>query len=395
MSKKKKIKIATVINNRANYARIKSFLISVKKTKKIQIDLILAASSVVEKFGELENIIKKDGFKISKKLYTIIEGDKPVTMAKTTAIEISELANVFENNRPDFVFAIADRFETLSVAVAASYMNIPLLHLQGGEVTGSIDESVRHAISKFANIHFPATYKSKQNLIKMGEDPKTIFNVGCPSIDLAKSVQNEKKTVHQILKKYKFSMQDKIYLKPIKDYIIVVQHPVTTEYKDTKNQIKQTIKAISELNIHAIWLWPNVDSGSDIISKELRIARENNLLEKTIFIKNLGANDFLTLLNNSKCIVGNSSVGIRETAFLGVPSVNIGNRQNGREKAQNVLQCDHKSDLIIKSIKYQIKKRKYKKSYLYGNGSSGNKIVNIILNTKIKNTQKKLFYGSR
>ena len=264
----KKIKIAVVINNRANYARIKSFLINSKNNKKIQIDLILAASSVVEKFGELENIIKKDGLKISKKLYTIIEGDRPVTMAKTTAIEISELSNVFENNRPDFVFAIADRYETLSVAVAASYMNIPLLHLQGGEITGSIDESVRHAISKFANIHFPATNRSKQNLIKMGENPKTIFNVGCPSIDIAKSIERKRKTLNSILLKYRFSMQFKISLKNINDYIIVVQHPVTTEYSETRYQIRQTIKAISKLNIQTIWLWPNVDSGSDIISKE-------------------------------------------------------------------------------------------------------------------------------
>ena len=220
---KKKIKVAVVINNRANYARIKSFLLNSKKYTNLQLDLILAASSVVEKFGELEAIIKRDGLKISKKLFTIIEGDRPITMAKTTAIEISELSNVFENNRPDYVFAIADRFETLSVAVAASYMNIPLLHLQGGEVTGSIDESVRHAISKFANIHFPATMNSKKNLIKMGEDPKTIFNVGCPSIDLAKKIEKKRRTLKSILNKYKFSMQDKISLNNIKDYIIVVQ----------------------------------------------------------------------------------------------------------------------------------------------------------------------------
>ncbi len=391
----KKIKIAVVINNRANYARIKSFLINSKKNNKILIELILAASSVVEKFGELEKIIKKDGIKISKKLYTIIEGDRPVTMAKTTAIEISELSNVFENNKPDFVFAIADRFETLSVAVAASYMNIPLLHLQGGEITGSIDESVRHAISKFANIHFPATSKSKVNLIKMGENPKTIFNVGCPSIDLAKSIINKKKTLHEILNKYKFSMQDKFFLKPIKEYIIVIQHPVTTEYKNTKNQIKQTINAISKLDIHTIWLWPNVDSGSDIISKELRIAREKNLLKKTIFIRNLSADDFLILLNNSKCIVGNSSVGIRESSYLGVPSVNIGNRQQGREKAKNVVQTNYKSRDILKSINYQLKRGKYKKSSLYGNGNSGKKIVDIIQKIKIKTTQKKLFYGNQ
>ncbi len=390
---KKKIKVAVVINNRANYARIKSFLLNAKKSRKIDIQLIMAASSLVEKFGELENIIKKDGLKISKRLYTIIEGDRPVTMAKTTAIEISELANLFENAKPDFVFAIADRFETLSVAVAASYMNIPLLHLQGGEITGSIDESVRHAISKFANIHFPATLKSKINLRKMGEDPKTIFNVGCPSIDIAKSIEKKKTSVEKILSKHKFSIQNNIIIKNVKEYLIVVQHPVTTEYYNTRNQIRETIKAISAQKIYSIWLWPNVDSGSDIISKELRIAREKKILDKTLFIKNVSAEDFLILLNNSKCIVGNSSVGIRESSFLGVPSINIGNRQSGREKAKNVKNVAHNSNQIIKALKYQIKSKKYKKSKIYGNGNSGEKILKIILTLKIKNTQKKLFYA--
>ena len=204
---KKKIKVAVVINNRANYARIRSFLIESKKNKNIKIDLVLAASSLVEKFGELEKIIKKDKLKISKKLFTIIDGDRPVTMAKSTAVEISELSNLFENSKPDYVFAIADRFETLSVAIASSYMNIPLIHLQGGEVTGSIDESVRHAISKFANIHFPATKLARKNLIRMGEDPATIFNYGCPSIDLAKKITKKRKNLYDILNKYKFSNQ--------------------------------------------------------------------------------------------------------------------------------------------------------------------------------------------
>ena len=390
---KKKIKVTVVINNRANYARIKSFLLSAKKNKKIEIELILAASSLVAKFGELESIIKRDKIKISKRLYTIIEGDRPVTMAKTTAVEISELANQFENSKPDFVFAIADRFETLSVAVAASYMNIPLLHLQGGEITGSIDESVRHAISKFANIHFPATSKSKLNLIKMGENPKTIFNVGCPSIDIAKSIEKKPNSLDKILSKHKFSIQNNLITKNIKNYIIVVQHPVTTEYGQTKHQIQETIKAISMLNLHSIWLWPNVDSGSDIISKELRIAREKKLLQKTLFIKNVSAEDFLILLNNSKCILGNSSVGIRESSYLGTPSVNIGNRQNGREKGINVKNVRHNSNEIAKALNYQINSRKYKKSKLYGNGNSGEKILKIILKLKIINTQKKLFYA--
>ncbi len=390
---KRKIKVAVVINNRANYARIKSFLLSAKKNNKIEIELILAASSLVEKFGELESIIKKDKIKISKRLYTIIEGDRPVTMAKTTAIEISELANQFENSKPDFVFAIADRFETLSVAVAASYMNIPLLHLQGGEITGSIDESVRHAISKFANFHFPATLKSKNNLVKMGENPKTIFNVGCPSIDIAKSIEKKRTSVAEILSKHKFSVQNNVIAKNIKNYIIIVQHPVTTEYNQTKQHIRETIQAVSKLNLHSIWLWPNVDSGSDIISKELRIAREKKLLEKTLFIKNVSAEDFLILLNNSRCILGNSSVGIRESSYLGTPSINIGNRQHGREKSQNVKNVKHNSNEITKALKIQLNSKKYKKSTLYGSGDSGKKILKIILKLKITNTQKKLFYA--
>ncbi len=389
----KKINLAVVINNRANYARMKSFLKIANKDKKIKIYLILAASSLIDKFGELEKFIKKDGIKIYKKIFTVIAGDKPVTMAKTTALEISELANVFENSRPDYVFAIADRFETLAVAVAASYMNIPLLHLQGGEVTGTIDESVRHAISKFANVHFPATLNAKKNLIKMGEDPKTVFYVGCPSIDIAKSIKNKKSNAYNILNKYKFSNPNNLNLKDIKNYIIVVQHPVTTEYEKTSFQINQTINAISKLGIHTIWLWPNVDSGSDIISKELRKARENNKLNKTIFIKNLETEDFLKLLNNSKCIVGNSSVGIRESSYLGTPSVNIGTRQNKRERGKNTIQCDIDWREILRSIKIQVKKGRYMSSKIYGNGNSGKKILNCILKLKIRSTQKRLFYG--
>lgn len=390
---KKKIIVAVVVNNRANYARIKSFLLCANKSKKIKINLILAGSALIEKFGNLENIIKNDGLKVSNKLYTIIEGDKPVIMAKSTAVEISELANIFENNKPDYVLAIADRFETLSVAIAASYMNIPLIHLQGGEITGSIDESVRHAISKLSNIHFPATNKSRKNLVKMGEKSKTIFNVGCPSIDIAKSIEHKKKNVYQILKKYKFSMEGISDLKTINKYVIIAQHPVTTEYNKTKYQIKQTIKSVSKLNLDSIWLWPNVDSGSDIISKELRKAREKKLLRRTIFLKNIEVDDFLILLNQSNCIVGNSSVGIREASYLGTPAVNIGNRQNGREKAKNVINCEHNYHKIMKSVNYQIKKKKYKKSFLYGDGTSGKKITNIILKLKVNNTQKKLSYG--
>ena len=344
----------------------------------------------MEKFGNIEKIIKRDNLKVFKKIYTVVEGDKPITMAKSTALEINELSNIFDNSRPDLVFAIADRFETLSIAIAASYMNIPLVHTQGGEITGSIDESVRHAVSKLANIHFPANKLAKNNLIKMGEDPKKIFNVGCPSIDLAKSIKNKKVNLKSFIKKYRFSSLQRINYNNIKDYIIVVQHPVTTEYEKTQSQIKETIKAISKLKYNVIWLWPNVDSGSDIISKELRISRETNLLNSTIFGKNCSPEDFLILLNNAKCIVGNSSVGIRESSYLGTPCVNIGNRQLGRLKGKNVKNVTHNCSKIINAITAQYNHGKYKKVNIYGNGETGKKIVNIITKINLTNTQKNL-----
>ena len=387
---KKKIKVAVVVNNRANYARIKSFLVAASKSKKIILRIILGSSCIMEKFGNIEKIIKRDNLKVFKKIYTVVEGDKPITMAKSTALEINELSNIFDTSRPDLVFAIADRFETLSIAIAASYMNIPLVHTQGGEITGSIDESVRHAVSKLANIHFPANKLAKNNLIKMGEDPKKIFNVGCPSIDLAKSIKNKKVNLKSFIKKYRFSSLQRINYNNIKDYIIVVQHPVTTEYEKTQSQIKETIKAISKLKYNVIWLWPNVDSGSDIITKELRISRETNLLNSTIFGKNCSPEDFLILLNNAKCIVGNSSVGIRESSYLGTPCVNIGNRQLGRLKGKNVKNVTHNCSKIINAITAQYNHGKYKKVNIYGNGETGKKIVNIITKINLTNTQKNL-----
>ena len=384
-----KKKIAVVINNRANYARIKSFLKHAKLKRNIELIIILGASALLDRFGSLEQILKKDKFKVTKKIYTLVDGDKPVTMAKSTALEINELSNIFENSKPDAVVAIADRFETMAVAIAASYMNIPLIHTQGGEITGSIDESVRHAISKLANIHFPSNNKAKKNLIKMGENSKMIFNVGCPSIDLAKSIQNKKFNFKKIMSKYKYSYLGNKTLKNFENYIVLVQHPVTTEYSLTKKHIIETIKAVSKSNYNYLWLWPNVDSGSDIISKQLRVHRERGELNNVIFIKNFSPEDFLLLLKNSKCIVGNSSVGIRESAFLGVPCVNIGNRQNKRQKDKNVLNCRHNRSEILKKIQLQYSK-KYKSSKIYGDGSTGKKMANLVCKINLKSTQKVL-----
>lgn len=369
-----KKKICVVINNRANYARIKTLLFEIKKNPSLQLQLLIGASAILSRFGEVDKIIKKDGFKINSRIYSIVEGENLTTMAKSTGLSIIETSTFLEQNKPDLVIVIADRFENLSVAIASSYLNIPLVHIQGGEVTGSIDEKVRHAITKLSDIHFVSTQRAKNFLIKMGEQKMNVHLTGCPSVDIA--FQNQKK-----LPKNFFKVNIGVGNTPKIDepYIVVSQHPVTTKFFDSKYQIQQTIEAIKKIkNMKIVWLWPNVDAGSDIISKHLRILREKDQLVNLSLFKNFSPEDYIKLIYNSKCLVGNSSSGIRECSFLGIPVVNIGSRQNLREQGNNVVNVNYNSSEIFNGILNQLKNKKIIKKKIYGNGKSSIKMIKIL-----------------
>lgn len=383
---KKKRKICFVINSRANYGRVKNLLLNLNKNKKVNLQIILGASGVLYKFGQLSRLIEADGLNITDSFYSIIEGENLVTMSKSAGLTILELTNIFNKIRPDVVVVLADRFENLPVAICASYMNIPLAHIQGGETTGSIDEKVRHAITKLSDLHFASTNRSKNFIIKMGENSKKVFNTGCPSIDIAKKI---------------ISKEDNNFLNHIgigseinknDDYIVILQHPVTTEITSTGFQIDQTINAVKQIckknKLKAIWFWPNVDAGTDIISKKLRIFREKNNPNYISFVKNLSPEKYLRVLNNCKCLIGNTSSGIREGSYLGVPYVLIGNRQENREIGKNVINVGYDTKQIIAAVKKQIIKKKYKKEYLYGKGNSSTKIAKLLINLPL--TYKKI-----
>ncbi|MDC0328971.1 UDP-N-acetylglucosamine 2-epimerase [Candidatus Pelagibacter sp.] len=379
-------KIMVVINNRANYSRIRSVLVELRK-KNITIQLITNSAANLSKYGDLLNIIKKDKFKIHSKIYSVVEGEIPQTMTKSAGLIVLELSALLEKFKPDLVLTIADRFETLPIAIAASYMNIPIAHTQGGEQTGSIDESVRHATTKLSQIHFPSTKKSMENIIKMGEDKKNVYLTGCPSLDL---IPNKiPKLDKSFFKKYRYVGNLTDYKKP---YIVILQHPVTTEFKNTSKQIIETINAIKNITKQIVWLWPNVDAGSDAISKKIRTFREENNPKNISFYKNFSPVDFLRLIDNADCFLGNSSSAIREGSYLGVPSVNIGSRQSNREKSKNVIDVDYNAKKILNAVNYQIKHGKYKKDNLYGDRNAGLRIANIIKKIKKINIQKKLNY---
>ncbi len=381
-----KRKICVVVNSRANYGRIKTVLRALQNQTQVQLQVIVGASALLERFGNIREVIEQDGFMINGTVYSIVEGENPTTMAKSTGLAIIELATIFESLKPDVVLTVADRFETLATAVAASYMNIPLAHTQGGEITGSIDESVRHAITKLAHIHFPATRMAADNLIRMGENPDFIHLTGCPAMDII--AETDLAIQDNFFHAYKGVGPD---LDPHKPYLVVLQHPVTTEYGQGFEQIRATIKAISALRLQTVWLWPNVDAGSDDISKGLRMFREKEEPDYIHFYRNFTPQDYVRLIANCACQVGNSSSALREGAFLGVPAVDIGSRQGGRERGENVIQVGYDSNEIEKAIRLQIKHGRYPSSYLFGDGKAGERIAQILTLSEFI-IQKRLHY---
>tara|TARA_R110002049_G_scaffold125367_1_gene280980 strand:- start:20076 stop:21236 length:1161 start_codon:yes stop_codon:yes gene_type:complete len=368
----KKRKICVVVTARPSYSRIKTALQAIKDHPELELQLVVAASALLDRYGSAVKYIEEDGFKISAKVFNILEGENLTAAAKTTGIGIIELASVFDNLSPDIVVTIADRFETMATAVAASFMNIPLAHIQGGEVTGNIDEKVRHSISKLSDYHFVSSEDAYQRVLKLGENPSYIFNTGCPSIDLAAEVKNQPEMDFDLIERYG-GVGGSIDVNS--SYIVVMQHPVTNEHKMSRKHIEETLLAVSELNIPTFWFWPNVDAGSDGTSKGIRSFREKGNVDNIHFFKNMKGLDFLRLLYNSDCLVGNSSVGIRECAFLGIPVVNIGSRQNKRIRGNNVIDINYSKEEIKNAITSHINSPKPKFSDVYGGGEAGIKIA--------------------
>jgi UDP-hydrolysing UDP-N-acetyl-D-glucosamine 2-epimerase len=370
-----KRKICVVITARPSYSRVKSALHAIKDHPALELQLVVAASALLDRYGSAINFIEKDGFVITAKVFNVLEGENLTAAAKTTGIGILELSTVFDNIKPDIIVTIADRFETMATAISAAYMNIPLAHIQGGEVTGNIDEKVRHSITKLSDYHFVSSESAKERVIKLGEDPEFVFNTGCPSIDMAADVLANPALDFDPYKKY-----GGVGTNPdLSDgYIVVMQHPVTTEYSDSRKHVDETLHAVKELNTPVLWFWPNVDAGADGTSAGIRSFREKYRPAHMHFFKNMEGEDFLRLLVNAKCLVGNSSVGIRECAFMGVPVVNIGSRQYKRDRGSNIIDVDYDRVQIVRAIQKWQSAGKASSSTVYGGGTAGIQIGDLL-----------------
>lgn len=383
-----KRKICIVITTRGNYAKMSSVLNAIQNSTELELQLIVGGGLVLPKYGFNVDERIRQRYRIDRTIHFLVEGETPVTMAKSAGLALSDFTTAFDDLRPDIVVVIADRFECLSIAMAASYMNIPLAHVEGGEVSGSIDESVRHAITKLSHIHFPATLDAARRIERLGEDPNYIYAVGCTSLDVIKKF--DLGDIEGLME-----VQKRVGVGPVVDlhkpYLLVIQHPVTTEYHLNLAHVNETIAAVDASGLSVVWVWPNMDAGSDGISKGLRMLREKRNPADFHFFKSLPIEHYATLLNNAACIVGNSSSGIREASFLGVPSVNIGTRQTGRERAENVVDVPYDRASILEAIQRQVAKGRYEPSHIYGDGSAGDRIVEVLRTTRVS-CQKKIAY---
>jgi len=383
-----KKKVCVVVGSRANYSSIKSAMRAIQLHPALELQLIVAASAVLDRYGSVVNLIEKDGFKPHARVTMLIEGETPATMAKSTGLGLLELPTLFEQLTPDVVLTVGDRFETMATTLAAAYMNIPVAHTMGGEVSGTIDESIRHAVTKFAHIHFPASQGAKERIIKLGELPQHVHMVGCPRIDL----------VAEILARSNDGISDHLFDLGVGErfsvdepFVLVSQHPVTTEYGTGEAQITLTLEAVRERGLAAIVLWPNADAGSDDISRGIRKWRERKLDDRMHFFKNLPIETYVNLMRSTACLIGNSSSGIREGAYIGTPVVNIGTRQHMRDRGDNVIEVGYDKRRISDAIAKQLEHGRYTMNPIYGDGTAGSKIADVLATEKV-NVQKCITY---
>jgi UDP-hydrolysing UDP-N-acetyl-D-glucosamine 2-epimerase len=364
--------IVVCMTSRGNYARIGPVLHELDDREEFDLDIINAGASMIREYGSLSAILEDDGLEITTEMYNVLEGGNPVASAKTTGLSMVEFTNVLNDIDPDAVITIADRYETMAVTLAACYQNIPVVHTQGGEITGSIDEKVRHATTKLADYHMVSTERSVEVVNRLGEDRERIYETGCPSMDIAKDISENADPDYDPQEQYGGVGED---VDVSEDYLVVQYHPVPTEYESQYDKTWELIEAVDALDVQAFWFWPNMDAGTDQVSKAIREYRDQRDPQDIRFYINMRPTHYLTLVNNSACLVGNSSVGIRECSFLGQPSVNIGDRQNNRERAENVIDVPCEADAIQDAVETQLEAGSYEGSTLYGEGDAAVKMV--------------------
>ena len=378
-------KILYISGTRADYGLIQSTLRNIDDNPELQLEIIATGMHLMEEFGTTVNEIRKDGF-----TYHIIEAtykkDDRESMVEFIGVFLQKLSLKIKKINPDIILVLGDRGEMLAGAIEGVYLGIPVAHIHGGEVSSTVDDFTRHAITKLAHIHFPATELSAERIIKMGEPEEIVFVVGAPGLDsilYERLIESEK-------------IADIYGLDLSKPIIVVIQHPVSMEIEYAQDQIRQTLDAVVDLKFQTVLVYPNADAGGRRIIEIINSYEHNPNIKA---YKNIPRKEYLSLLKVASVLVGNSSSGIIEASSFKLPVVNIGTRQKGRERGKNVIDADYekgdiKSKILMCLYDENFKQKVKSCNNPYGDGKAGEKITQILcsININEKLLQKKLSY---
>ena len=367
----KKRKVAVVSEARATYGYIKRLMHLIERSERLELQLVVTGMHLLKEYGFSVDEIVRDGFTPAACVDMYVGGDSPTAWSKSLGVEIQGLAQVFNMLKPELVLVAGDRAEILATTVTAAYMNIPVAHIQSGDLSGHIDGSARHAITKLAHIHLPSCEDSAERVRKLGEEPWRIFNVGAPQLDDV--VHGKKLSRAELARTLGLDFE-----KPV---LLVIQHPVLAEVHLARKQMAETMAAVRDSGHQAIVIYPNVDAaGREIIS----VIEEYQGDPSIHAFRNLDREVFLSLLGAVSVLIGNSSVGILEAPSFKLPALDIGSRQTGRMRACNVItvpEFDRK--LIRLAIERALHDRDYRSTLEtcvnpYGDGSSSERICRIL-----------------
>jgi UDP-hydrolysing UDP-N-acetyl-D-glucosamine 2-epimerase len=381
-----KRRICFPITNRAYYGRSQLLIRKLHAHPAIELELMLGGSILLDKYSHhVAADIEAEGFTISASMFNVIEGGNHVAMAKTACLTALEFTNGIDAIDPDIVVIAGDRFEQLAIAMAAAYLNRTIAHIEGGDVSGSIDESVRHAITKLAHIHFVTNDDAQRRVLAMGEDPKYVFNTG--SLDVERTAQVDTVLTTERVNAHGVGHD----IDAASPFLVVIQHPVTTE-ADNRRHLETTLRAVGALGLQTIWFWPNPDAGTAEMAETIRHFREHHeaATEKMRFITNVPVDEFVAMLKATLCLVGNSSAGIKECSYLGTPVVDIGGRQEGRLTADNVIHVGYDAQAIRAAIERQVRHGRYPASNIYYRPDASQQITDRLAQLDLY-TQKRFF----
>lgn len=361
-------KILFVTGSRGEYGYIRPILRKLQNDKDLSYQLVATNMHLLSTFGNTINDFYRDGFDVAYKPNMTLAAYNSASMVKSLCIFGLSITDILDQDPPDIVLLAGDRGEQFIAAIAAAHMNIPVAHIQAGEISGNIDGLTRHAMARYVHIHFAANKDAADRLRKSGEQEFRIFNVGAPQLD--EFVQEDYVSVDKIYEKYQ--------LNPNEPFILVLQHSVTEEVNEAEKQMEITLAAVSELPYKTIVVYPNSDAGSSAVQKAIHKFQRPNI---NVY-RNLSRDEFIGLMKVAAVMVGNSSSGILEAPTFKVPAVNIGRRQKGRVQGANVINCDHDKTAIKcaieKALKPEFKESLKDLQNPYGDGKSSDKILKIL-----------------